>query len=241
MTIKLTFLGILLIPLLCFAQEKKPQTLPDTLVIEIKPSQKVVLIGSDLQSFQNVKVDSMIGKALYQIKDSLTISDKKNTHLDTLFHIEDITRFGVNFPLGAALIRNLMVPSLFLELEYASKRKKHYYKKDAYYSFLKLSSEIYYFYERGENKRFTEFVNSFITLSVGNKYHTDIRPDYKMKMFGAGLGYQVGKNEGGYIEKNTFKFFGFIQPAGSPVIFRSELYYKGKTTLPSISILYSFR
>lgn len=48
------------------------QTVPDTLIIETPKKQKIILIADDVNSFRNIKSDSLINAALRKVKDSLT-------------------------------------------------------------------------------------------------------------------------------------------------------------------------
>ncbi len=232
---------MLIIPLLSYAQESTLPN-PDTLLLEIKPSQKIILIGTNLKAFERVKIDSLVRNALNQVQDSLGEAVSKPVNSQPITYPENKfrNRFLFETQIGAAHIRNTLVPTLDFLIEYAPKKHKYYFKREPYYSFFTLGLQQLYFYERDINRRFKSFVDPFLTWSVGNRYNTDLKPEYKLKLFGVGgaIFPHWTNAPGKYYPIHQTKIFFFAQPTNSPFIIRTELYYDGlyKNVMPSIAI-----
>ncbi|MXV14268.1 hypothetical protein [Hufsiella ginkgonis] len=229
----------LFLPLLAFGQNARP----DTLQLDMKLGSKVILIGTDLDSFRNIKLDSLVRKALEAVKDSISPEGKtkKPVSRDQLY-TRIITKnqpFRLKPAIGASLVKETPAPLMGLYLEFAPQRQD-YYLRDLIpeYTFLHAGISALYLSERNQAGVRVTNVNVFAEGSIGNRYNNEDKRVFNFDEFSFGLGYLV-RRRGDYFEKNTFKLFGTIVPSRSFIRLKPELYVPGnlKKIFPGLSVL----
>ncbi|TDQ11871.1 hypothetical protein [Pedobacter metabolipauper] len=233
----------LLFSFFSFSQTK----VPDTLVMETKTGEKVILIGNDLNVFKNMKTDSLIRKALQAVEDSLmqrkldTLKKKKLSMEERYYKVLKKHQIFAFQPLiGAGLIRDKVSPSLGLALDFAPQRQDYYSKLyPGFYTFINVAINACYLFDTDGADRHKTFSQIFVEASFGNRYNNKIS-NYQYQYFdelSIGLGYLV-KQSGDYFEGNTFKLFGTIVPNNSFIRIKPELYltHDFKKIFPGISV-----
>ncbi len=209
--------GTLFVPLLNYAQTNSP----DTLKLDIKTGHQLILIGDDLNSFKTIKVDSMIKKALFSVKDSLKTD--KETNKENKLRSEPAKRpFSIETELGAGVVWDKLSP--VLSVNFLKPRKDYYMDKTLWgFSYLSMGLSLYYLFNNNNNiSKGSNLV--FLELSSGGRRNEDAK-DHENgivddKTFG--IGYLV-RNGNGYFERNTFKIFSSVVACNGIIKLRAEL------------------
>lgn len=201
----LTF-GALLAPWALFAQSSSP----DTLKIDVKKGQQIILIGNDLRDFERIKVDSIIRKSLSAVKDSLVVEDKKPLSDDALkkqMELDKKSFLEIGIQLGAGLIQDNPSPSLNFILKKALKSSS-IEKASKGYNYLGLGYSNCYLFREDASGKNNVYANGFIELSFGQyKYRRSNEGEISKAFLGDfGIGYLI-RERGGFFQRNTFKIF----------------------------------
>ncbi|MEJ5993903.1 hypothetical protein WG904_05660 [Pedobacter sp. Du54] len=182
---------------------------PDTLVINTKNG-KIILIGDSLQKFSTFNSNEVINKALFKVKDSLTLEQKKiayKRHRDSLYTQHKISKFPFRLlpVVGIGVVRDKVSPFLGLSLDFAPQRQDFYFKGGGMYTYINVAAVPYFTFEKDNLNRYHTFHNVFLEGSLGNRIN-NVKDYGKVSEFSAGVGYLVRKS-GPYFEQNMFKIF----------------------------------
>lgn len=235
-TIKLLFVLVVMVLSNSFAQKSNP----DTLVINTK-SGKIILIGDSLQKFSAFNSNQLINDALYKIRDSLTLAEKKalyKQHRDSLYSRKINNKFPFRLlpVVGLGLVRDKVSPFLGLSLDFAPQRQDYYFKGSGMYTFINIAAVSYFTFEKDNLNAYKTYHNVFLEGSLGNRINN--AKDYgKVSEFSFGVGYLMRKN-GPYFEYNMFKVFITVGIKNSFVKVKPELLFDSnfKTAFPGIGI-----
>lgn len=219
-----------------FAQKNNP----DTLIINTKNG-KIILIGDSLQKFSAFNSNEVIQKALFKVKDSLTLEEKKalyKQHRDSLYTRHNISKFPFRLlpVVGLGLVRDKTSPFLGLSLDFAPQRLDYYYKGSGMYTFINVAAVPYFTFEKDNTNKYKTDHNVFLEGSLGNRIN-NVKDYGKVSEFSAGIGYLIRKR-GPYFESNTFKVFVTIGIKNSFIKIKPELLFADnfKTVFPGIGI-----
>jgi hypothetical protein len=231
-------LSILLLIMLNTSYAQKAN--PDTLIINTK-SGKIILIGDTLQKFSSFNSNQLITNALFKIKDSLSIAEKKaiyKQHHDSLYTRHNISKFPFRLlpVVGLGLVRDKVSPFLGLSLDFAPQRQDYYYKGGWMYTFINVAVVPYFTFERDHLDAYKTYHNVFLEGSFGNRIN-NAKGYGSVSEFSFGTGYLIRKR-GTYFGSNTFKLFTTIGIKNSFVKVRPELLFTDnlKTVFPGIGI-----
>ena len=246
--------GIFLIPLLNYAQTNQP----DTLQLDIKTGEKIILIGKDLNRFRTIKVDSIIKKALFSVKDSITLKNyqqswegltkeqrKEKYRAQREASFADKTKYTKNLKsnglirlrgnIGAGMVRSSISPFVEAGITIAPIRQDYYSLKYAEYTYIALTINRFYTFKDSDVQLKT-INNTFINASIGNKMNTSISKNGLISEFEMGIGY-LTEREGNYFGKNTFKLFGSVVSRSKFIRITPELYISDfRTVFPGFSL-----
>lgn len=216
------------------------QANPDTLVIGTKKG-KIILVSDSLPHFNALNANELITKALYQVRDSLTLEEKKAVYKK--LRANQYSRIVKNkFPfrilpvVGLGLVREKISPFLGLSLDFAPQRQDYYFKKGGEYTFINVAFTPYFTFEKDNTNTYITNRNLFMEASLGNRINN--ANNYGMfSEISAGLGYLIHRS-GNYFDKNTFKIFVTIGIKNSFVKVKPELLFTGdfKTAFPGMGI-----
>jgi hypothetical protein len=211
---------LFLIPLLNYAQTN----VPDTLQLEIRTGQKIILIGNDLSSFKTIKTDSIIRKALSSIIDSLPGKPPEIKRPEYVKLFKRKRLFIWQPGIGAGLIRDKISPSLSLSVDFAPQRQNFYTKKwGDEYTFIMIAANTFFSFEKDITNNYHTNTNIFLEGSIGNRiFNNRVKHQFNFDEFSFGAGYLI-KNEGSYFTDNSFKLFVSAIPNNSLVRLRSEI------------------
>lgn len=235
-TIKLLLVLWVLILSKSFAQKSNP----DTLIIDTK-SGKIILIGDSLQKFSTFNSNEVIHKALFKVKDSLTLEEKKalyKQHRDSLYTRKINNKFPFRLlpVVGLGLVRDKGSPFLGLSLDFAPQRQDYYFKGSGVYTFINVAAVPYFTFEKDASNRYKTYHNVFLEGSFGNRINNT--KDYgSVSEFSFGAGYLIRKS-GPYFEHDTFKVFVIIGIKNSFIKIKPELLISDnfKTVFPGMGI-----
>lgn len=235
-TIKLLLVLNLLLLSKVFGQKNNP----DTLVIDTKNG-KMILIGDSLQKFSKFNSNEVIQKALFKMKDSLRVEEKKalyKQHRDSLYTRHHISTFPFRLLpfVGLGLVRDKASPFLGLSLDFAPQRLDYYYKGVGMYTFINVAVVPYFTFERDEATNYKTYHNLFLEASLGNRINNS-KGYGSVSEFSFGTGYLIRKS-GSYFEQNMFKVFGTIGIKNSFIKIKPELLFSGnfKTIFPGFGV-----
>lgn len=280
---------VLLFTLVILSFSVFSQTKPDTLIIETPKKQRIILIADDINSFRNIKSDSLINLALSKVRDSLRTpgisakdframsKEEKAVYTreramyikrrnDSLFLIDGLTPkerfkknselshsdkskysrnvkndipFSLKFNLGGGLIRSKFSPVFEGGIVFLP-QKQDYYSLQwiPAASFISLTANRYYTFEQTiASTSSTTFNNTFLNLSLGNRFNTKLRSNLLLSEYEAGIGYLV-EREGSYFGKNTIKLFASVVTKSKFIRLSPEIYITDnfKEVFPGFSI-----
>jgi hypothetical protein len=106
------------------------------------------------------------------------------------------SRFGIDLPVGASLIRNTMAPNLSLLLSYNHKNKYE----------IALSGSLYYFFERDAQRNFSTYINSFVGVQFSSHDKKESKKS-SSRWVGSGIAFLVSR-QGDYFQGRTSKIYG---------------------------------
>ena len=214
---------------LAFCQEK----VPDTLVVNSKAG-KIILISDSIAKFKTANVQTIINKAIDQIRDSLVVMDslfKKKTRLpkDSIYSKVLKTRqvFAFQLKAGGAFAAGRFAPELGYGIDFAPQRQDFYFKDSPQpnYTFINLSLSSLWFFEKPNNEVPEIYRNIFLEASFGNRINNSKATGVRLiDEFSFGAGYLV-QQKGNYFEQNTLKLFLTFVPKNSFIGFKPEMYF----------------
>lgn len=205
---------------------------PDTLVVNSKPG-KIILISDSIVKFKTANVQSIINKAIDQIKDSLFVTDtlKKKTRLpkDSIYSkvLKTKKTFYPQLKAGGAFAAGRFAPELGFGIDFAPQRQDFYYKGSVQpnYTFINLSLSSLWFFEKPNNEVPEIYRNIFLEASFGNRINNSKATGVRLiDEFSFGAGYLI-QQKGNYFEQNTLKLFLTFVPKNSFIGFKPEMYF----------------
>ncbi len=206
-----------------FAQQKTQ----DTLIINSKAG-KIILVSDSLQKFNGINSELLIRKSLASVGDSL--SETKEARAKRLWKERFTWILPNKSPLrilpgaGIGTIRDKFSPSLALSLDFSPQRQDYYRKSGGSYTFLNLAVNGFFTFEKDASNQYITNHNIFIEYSMGNRVNNFYNNFGTFSEAAVGIGYLAYK-QGGYFERNTFKFFAQIGLHKSFIKLKPELYF----------------
>lgn len=205
-----------------FAQQKAP----DTLIVNTKAG-KILLISDSLQRFNNIATEALIKKSLFEVRDSLTETQREKAVRIWKERFTWIIPHKHNFRIlpaaGIGTIRDKMSPFLALSLDFAPARQDYYLKKGGSYTFINLAIANFFTFEKNITSDYITNNDLFIEASIGNRLNNFHENFGRISEASAGIGYLAYK-EGNYFNRNTFKIFASIGLYKSFIKIKPELY-----------------
>lgn len=216
-----------------FAQK----TPPDTLIINTKQGQ-VILVSDSLKKLGALKVDDLIKKALFVMKDSLAVQVRPNSHRDSLY-----TKKIKNRPLrllpvfGAGMLRDKFSPLMGLSIDFAPQRQDYYFKQGGEYTFINIAATAFFTFKAQPGKGYQTQNNIFLEGTLGNRINNAIPNNGNFSELSAGIGYLIHQ-EGDYLTKHSMKVFVNIGFKNSFIKIRPELYITDqfKNAFPGLAL-----
>ena len=180
-------------------------------------------------------IDGLSPKERFKKKSELAHSDKSKFSKNVKSDIP----FSLKFNLGGGLIRNKFSPVFEGGVVFIP-QKQDYYSLQSLpaATFMALTANRYYTFEHTiTSTNSTTFNNTFVNLSLGNRFNTKLRSNLPLSEYEAGIGYLV-EREGNYYGKNTFKLFASVVTKSKFIRLSPEIYVTKnfKEVFPGFSI-----
>ncbi len=180
-------------------------------------------------------IDGLTPKERFKKNSELTHSDKSKFSKNVKSDIP----FSLKFNLGGGLIRNKFSPVFEGGIVFIP-QKQDYYSLQwlPAAAFISLTANRYYTFEQTiASTSSTTFNNTFLNLSLGNRFNTKLRSNLLLSEYEAGIGYLVERG-GSYYGKNTFKLFASIVTKSKFIRLSPEIYVTDnfKEVFPGLSI-----
>ena len=122
-----------------------------------------------------------------------------NNEYETVPH--KIRYFSIHADIGAGLVRNTLVPTADIGMQY----NKYFGDHSNDHNIYRLSAAPYYFFDKNEAGNYIISNTWFINADIGSIYDKSA-PGWFGKEATIGIGYLVAQ-KGGYFQKTTFKIF----------------------------------
>jgi hypothetical protein len=146
----------------------------------------------------------------------------------------------LKFNLGGGLIRSKFSPVFEGGIVFIPQEQDYYSLQwEPVATFIALTANRYYTFEQtitGSTSS-TTYNNTFLNLSLGNRFNTKLKSNLLLSEFEAGIGYLV-EREGEYYGKNTFKLFASVVTKSKFIRLSPEIYITDnfKEVFPGFSI-----
>ena len=231
---------LLMLMVLWINQSLAQKSIPDTLVIGTKNG-KIVLVGDSLQKFGAFNSNEVIRKALFEIRDSLTLVERRTLskqHRDSLYTRKITNKFPFRLlpVVGVGLVREKTSPFFGVSLDFAPQRQDYYFKGGGLYTFINIAAVPYFTFEKNNANTYSTYRNVFLEASLGNRINN--AKDYgTLSEFSFGIGYLMRKS-GPYFEPNMFKVFATVGIKNSFIKIKPEMLISSnfKVIFPGIGI-----
>lgn len=180
-------------------------------------------------------IDGLTPKQRYKKNSELAHSDKSRYSRN----LKSDFPFVMKFDAGGGLIRNKFSPVMEGGVVFIPQRQDYYsFQWIPAAAFISLTANRYYTFEQNPGgTASTTFNNTFLNLSLGNRFNTKLRSNLLFSEYEAGIGYLV-EREGSYYGKNTFKLFGSVVTKSKFIRLTPEIYITDnfKEAFPGFSI-----
>ncbi len=216
--------SLLMTNLIGFSQEK----FPDTLVVQIKTGEKILLVGKDVSVFKTIKIDSIIKRALITFTDSIPLDKTPGSKISKKDFFPGVLlkkrAFIFQPGIGLGLIKDRLSPFWGVALDFGAQRQDYNRGDFPMYTFINLAMNAYYTFENTGSGLGRTFNNIFIEGSIGNRVNNRPKKIFNFDEFAFGAGYLI-RDQGSYFQKNTVKAFFSVIPAYSFIRLRPEVFF----------------